>query len=302
MLDIKVILHEKKIIETEIYYKTTNNHHYLEYHSFHPAHTKNNIPYTLAKRIIVFTSDSNKEITELDKLRGWLTESKYPKRIIDKVFHNAQLQGPAPNPKNKKEVIPLVSTYYNNYSNHNVVEQANLLLHNCPDNETKECFKNKKIILALKQPPSLIRELTSAKFDSCNMPQNKRGLYKCNNLNCKICKLYLTQGTSFTTSKGTLWEIPTHITCHSKMVIYYQTCKFCEQTTNIGKTNNLRLRMNNHISACRLGNSTDLFDKNNPEPYFTFSVFMELNDINKLLVYEKHLQRNGRDTINRHVT
>ena len=64
----------------------------------------------------------------------------------------------------------------------------------------------------------------------------------------------------FITTKGTLWEIPTHTTCHSKIVIYYQTCKFCEQTTNNGKTNNLRLRMNNHISACRLGNSTDLFD------------------------------------------
>lgn len=309
MLDVKVILHQNTRIETEIYYKTTNNHHYLEYGSFHPEHIKNNIPYTLAKRVIVFTSDSNKEKTELNKLRKWLTESNYPTKIIDKAFHNAKLQGPAPNPKEKKELIPLISTYCSNYSNKSIIKEANLLLENCPDEETKKCFKNKKVILAFKQPPNLMRQLTSAKFDSSDKIQNKKGIFKCKNPNCKICKLYLVECTSFKTAKGVIWEVPTFVTCNSKMVLYYQICMFCKTTSNIGKTNDLRLRTNNHISACRLGNSTDKFDNHvyhcnrekKMEPYFKLMVLMEINDMNKLLVYENHLHKNGHDTINRTV-
>ena len=34
--------------------KETNTHDYLRYDSHHPDHVKNNIPFTLAKKIIVF--------------------------------------------------------------------------------------------------------------------------------------------------------------------------------------------------------------------------------------------------------
>ena len=308
MLDVKVVLHDNKKVETEIFYKATNNHHYLEYDSFHPDHTRNNIPYNLAKRVIVFTSDSSKEIKELQKLRKWLTESNYPKRVIDKAFKNARLQGPAPNPKQKKEVIPLVTLHCNNLTNRNIVKQANTLLEHCVDKETKERFQNKRVVLALKQPPNLIRQLTNAKFDSQNTSRKERGLYKCGRSNCKICNLYIIECTAFETASGTLWEIPTYITCQSKKVIYFQKCSTCNVVSNIGKTVDFRSRMNNHISACRLGGSTDIFDnhvhacnKEKQEPFFQLRVLMELNDVNKLLVYENYFHRNGHDTINRTV-
>ena len=63
--------------------------------------------------------------------------------------------------------------------------------------------------------------------------------------------------------------------------------------------------MNNHISACRLGTSTDKFDNhvhncndNKKEPYFKLMILMEVNDINKLLTYEKSFHQKGYDTIN----
>ena len=56
-MDVKVILHNLRYVETELYYKDTNNHHYLEYDSFHAKHVKNNIPFNFFKIIIVFTSD-----------------------------------------------------------------------------------------------------------------------------------------------------------------------------------------------------------------------------------------------------
>ena len=258
MLDVKVILHDNTRVETEIYYKATNNHHYLEYDSFHPTHVKNNIPYNLAKRIIVFTSDPAKVEIELSKLKKWLIEVKYPTEVINKAFHNAKLQGPAPDPRNKKKSIPLISTHSSNFTNKSIVKQANRLLANCPDKETRSCFKDKRVIMATRQPPNLLRQLTSAKFGGNDIAP--KGIYKCSNNNCKICRMYLKECKSFQTANDTTWHVQSHITCNSKLVIYYQVCSFFNKVSNIGKTNNLRLRINNHISACRSGNSTDKFD------------------------------------------
>ena len=124
MFDIKVILHNSRTIETDIYYKTTNPHDYLCYDSHHPNHIKQNIPYNLAKRIITFVPDSEKEEIRLKELKSWLINCKYPIPIINRYFHNAKLQGLAPDPKRKTEILPLVSTYYGNYSNKNLVAKT----------------------------------------------------------------------------------------------------------------------------------------------------------------------------------
>ena len=128
MLDINIILHNSRTIETDIYYKETNSHHYLPYNSHHPDHIKRNIPFNLAKRIIVFTSDENKVETRLTELKNWLLNSSYPLSVIERSFHNAKLQGPAPNPLEKKKVLPLVTTHYSNFSNKDIVKQANICL------------------------------------------------------------------------------------------------------------------------------------------------------------------------------
>ena len=59
-LDVSVILHQNGSLETDIFYKETNSHDYLNYFSHHPQHTKQNIPYNLAKRIIVFVLDEER--------------------------------------------------------------------------------------------------------------------------------------------------------------------------------------------------------------------------------------------------
>ena len=299
-------MHDNRIIETEIYYKTTNNHHYLEYNSFHPTHIKENIPYNLAKRIIVFTSNPQKETEELQNLRKWLLDSDYPPAIINKAFHNAKLQGPAPDPKKKAEIIPFVTEYCTNFTNNGVVKKANMLLQNCPDMDTKKCFENKKIVMAYRQPPNILRELTSAKFDSVKIITKPKGIFKCNDKKCKICNLYMIECKSFKVADNETWEVPTHITCQSTKVLYFQICTGCDHESNVGKTNNLRYRINNHISSCRLGTSTDKFDnhvyhckRDNNEPYFKLMVLMEVNEIEKLLIYEDYFHKRGFDTINR---
>ena len=124
-LDITVLLHENCYVETDIFYKETNTHDYLNYDSHHRNHTKYNIPFDLAKRILVFVSDEQKVALRLKELRKWLLNCGYPEPVIDKSFFNVKLQGPANKLANSKNILPLVSTYYLNFDKRNIIKSIN---------------------------------------------------------------------------------------------------------------------------------------------------------------------------------
>ena len=105
-------MHENGYVETDIFYKETNTHDYLNYDSHHPYHIKYNIPFNLAKRILVFVSDEQKVALRLKELLQWLLNCGYPESVIDKSFSNAKLQDPANKLAIPKNILPLVSTYY----------------------------------------------------------------------------------------------------------------------------------------------------------------------------------------------
>ena len=103
------------------------------------------------------------------------------------------------------------------------------------------------------------------------------------------------------------------ITCQSKNVLYWQKCLWCPRTpeTSTRKTINFREWQNNHISACRLGGSTDKFDNHvyeyrkkyctgneGSEPYFQLFAFFPVKDASTLESYERHLHILGLDTMN----
>ncbi len=306
-LDVQVLLFEDGKIETDIYYKTTNSHDYLDYHSHHPTHTKNNIVYGLAKKIVEFVSNYETEEIRMKELEEWLITCKYPKDVIRKGIHNARLQGPGPNPENKKRTLPFVTTHHSNINSSDIVKLSNKLIENVEDNRMKTAFGNTKVVLALKQPPNLLRQLTRAEFNSVLINQLPPGIFTCSRPNCNICKFYLQQCTSFICANNKEWFVRSHITCHSKNVIYYLKCSSCNgATTYSGKAGITRQRINNHISDCRTGNTTDIFDLHvfecNPhhiEPFFELYIFLELSDSKLMDSYEKYIHRGNYDTMNR---
>ena len=308
-LDIEVILTDNKIITTDIYYKDTNPHDYLNYHSAHPSHTKDAIPFNLAKRIIVFVSEEEQIEYRLRELENWLLKCEYPLGKIRQAFHRAKLQGPAP--QRKKDNIPLVTTYHPNLNFKHMIKTISNLLKNISEPNTKDKFKNISPMLAFKQPPNLSSILTKAKFSSINQPrfQSIPGIKLCSNNRCKLCKLYLQPVNSFETANGTVWNIKSEITCESKNVIYFLSCNSCNGITNyIGQTTNLRNRMNNHISESRTGISTCNFPKHVfscatsthsfQEPFFKIFAFMKLTDSRLLLSYENKLFKAGHAVMN----
>ena len=64
--------------------------------------------------------------------------------------------------------------------------------------------------------------------------------------------------------------------------------------------------MNCHISESKSGNTTDTFDKHvysckkdHLDPVFQLHVLLEVEDYDKLLIYEEHFHKQGFDTDNR---
>ena len=319
-LDVLVILLNYRSFSTDIFYKETNSHFYLDYHSHHPQHIKDNLPYTLAKKIVVFVSDTDQMNFRLQQMKQWLLKCHYPPKLIKKGIRNAMLQGPAPPPKNTEDFLIFTSKYISNYSHHNTVHQINNLLKNTNSERLNEIFANCSTMLAHKQPHNLLRLVTKAAFNTTTTVDTAQanGLYKGIHppwITCKLCDLYIQECTSFTCSNGKVWEIKSRIDCHSKNLLYYLKCLWCPDennpTTYTGKTNETRDRMNNHISSCRSGNSTNIFDKHvyecrkkhgekgDIEPFFHIYAFYTIKSAEALETHEKNLHKKGYDTMNR---
>ena len=256
---------------------------------------------------MIFTTDPVKENKALNDMREWLYKSNYPKQVVARGLHNAKLQGPAPPPSMKKDVVPFVTTHCSNYATNSIIKKANMLLENCPDDSTRNFFSDKKVIQALRQPPNILRQVTSAKYTRCTnpIPIQPNGVFACLDPRCKIHNLYLVQCSTFTLANGTIWKVPTHITCNSKKVIYFLKCNTCDWFSYLGKTNILRKRTNNHISCGKSGKGKNRADKHffvcnkdHQEPLFQLYVLMELNDYDKLRVYEDDFHKRGFDTCN----
>ena len=305
-LDISIILHSSGLIETDIYYKPTNHHDYLDYKSHHPDHIKKNIPFNLAKRIIVFVSNEEREKIRLNELQTWLRHCNYPSKVISRAFRNAQLRGPAPSKAHEAKKIPLITTYYNNFHFDRTIKLINNHFNSFTDPRLREIFGNANTILSLRQPPNLLRQLTKAEFGRTNPPK-ENGIFKCTNKRCILCKSYLQPVKSFICANGFEWHIKSHITCKSVNVNYYLECLSCNaKETYTGKTTIFRSRLNVHISSCRTGRSTNKFDLHvfncgtNPktEPYFRAYAYISHSSPKYLLTYEKYLHRQKFDTMN----
>ena len=310
-LSIKVITLENGKIEFDVFYKETNAHDYLHYDSHHPTHTKDNIPYSLAKRIVVITSDDRLLKKNLDDLRRWLRNQGYPNRIIEKGIHDAQLQGPA-NQTSTKKAVPLITPYLSNYDITNTLHTTKDLITNSKNPRVRNAFKDTRFIQSYKQPSNLLRTLSNSAFITDQQrATSKNGIFLCGRQICEICSFgYLQECTSFVTSNGTTWDVKCYASCSSKNVLYLIKCNYCDYVSKTGLTDDFRPRTNNHRSGCRHGTTSDEFDNHvyacsrqrgvpPTEPHFKIYIFMVLNDYHKLLNYERKLHLAGHDTMNR---
>ena len=306
-LDLSIMVEEDGTTHTDVYYKPTNSHDYLHFDSFHPTHTRQNIPYCLAKRIVVFCSDSDIMEQRLSEMKKLLSRCRYPENVIDKGIFNAKKQGPAPQKTDKDNIVAYIHPNMSNYQFNHILKSTTNLLQNAESDVIKDIFKDVRLVEAVSQPRNLLRILSSK--STTNNNDTTPGIFaECNINKCEICKFgYIEDCTSFTTSSGKTWVIKSHINCNSRNVIYYLECVFCDgDVTKTGKTFFMRDRINNHRSDCHTGRTTDVFDRHvhecgahrGQQPYFRVKAFMKLNKPDKLLTYENLFHQRKYATIN----
>ena len=242
-LDVLVKLNDGRI-STDIYFKPTDTHLYLNFKSCHPKHTKVNIPFCLALRVVTIVSDKSQQGDHLDQLKYFLRKQNYPETLIENRIDRAIKKGPITadsKPKNKENVIPLVTTF--NPCNTNVLP----FIRGCEkvlqkSDRMKHILNKSSIINSKRQPKNLKRILTSSKFDYIS---SEIKVSKCGDKRCKTCP-DLTEGTEISFNNGTRFGVKRSMNCKTEYVVYTLTCSKCGEFY-VGKTTNmLKQRMTVH--------------------------------------------------------
>ena len=78
-------------IQTDIYYKPTYSKQYLLYTSCHPKHTRNSIPYNLARRLKTIVSENRVLDQRLNELKNYLRKRKYPLKLVEDAVEKVKL-------------------------------------------------------------------------------------------------------------------------------------------------------------------------------------------------------------------
>ena len=216
-LDIMVIKNHDNTIATDIFYKPTNSHRYLDFRSCHRHHTKVNVPFNLAQRICKIVSEEQRRDFRLEELKTFLISCYYPQELINRAINTAKDQNNyfTLNLQNS-DIIPLVITNDPNHTidfNHIKNPMNNV---KCP--RLKRTFKNKPL-LSTRQPPNLKRLLTRAEYN----PEEEQGVILCARPKCDLCRLgYLKIQTEVKSPTGaTLFKLYKRFHCNSRTFYTY---------------------------------------------------------------------------------
>lgn len=248
-LDILLYKEETKLF-TDIYYKGTDTHQYLDFHSCHPKHTKYNIPYTLARRICAIVTKEDVRNKRLRELEKFLQKQNYPNTIIKKGIEKASALeiNELRSAKEKHEtnkILPLVITHNpNNPQVIGTIKENLKFLNN--STKMKSVLDQTKVIVSRRQPKNLKRHLMKAQFSSEKITPV---VTKCEEPRCGTCN-YLKTGNSITLKNGKVWTIKSTMNCKARNVIYTIICTKCE-SFYIGQTENLRNRVTLHKEQIR---------------------------------------------------
>ncbi|CAN7951906.1 unnamed protein product [Ixodes pacificus] len=150
-------------LETKVYRKSSDRQEYLHYHSSHPRHCKNNIPYGQAHRFKRICSNESDFNSSAGQLRDVLDKQKYPKGIVDDAISRAaaldrnKLLSDRAKIRNDRPPTNLVLTYDANLPNpnkilkrhFNIIEQSPRLSQaiTSPPRVTYRRSKNLKVTL-----------------------------------------------------------------------------------------------------------------------------------------------------------
>ena len=174
-----------------------------------------------------------------------LIERNQPPEMIDYTFTRCF----QPKQDKNKDFVKIIFTRTFNPNHVINLNKLTRSIENIRSNELKQCFQNKTVKLATRQPKNLRKILTKAKFEENPQPPpvKKVGFFPCNDCIYHRCG-YFNSCKSFqfkANDMSMIWHYKRYFKCDRNNVIYILMCNTCERFY-LGQKTNLKQRIRKH--------------------------------------------------------
>ena len=226
-LDVLVIKNGTSL-QTDVYFKQTDTHNYLPFHSCHPRGTKHNIPYNLALRLQMLVSDTKQREVRFQELRTLLIAKGYPENLIANGINQAKQHSRESllQEKEKSDMQDIVT--YSTIHNPNNAQISNIIKDTYRGIQSttslQRSFNNRRIILANRRSQNIKELVTRAAYYNSNTDTTKCSIKKCGK-KCVTCShLVETSEVKFKTSDEP-FMLKHNFSCNSRNLIYLIVCE-----------------------------------------------------------------------------
>ena len=250
---LKDTLNENKYhVSTDIYHKPTDTFNYFPFGSFAPRHISRNIPYNLGRRIATIVSNPKVRELRFKELTHRLVAKKYPEKLIhDSIIKAKSIDRDTLINKIK---FPTENNNVTLVIDHNPrrKDPSQLIKQCCEPLKFTNKILNKKlsmpkVIVAKRQPPNLLRQLSLNLDRDQNITTNSNNFTKCTDSRCLFCQIVIENET-YTTKSGYVLKRNFPMTCKTRDLIYLLICEGCLEEY-MGETGTqMNLRTNLHRS------------------------------------------------------
>lgn len=245
------------IYKTETGFKTvvkgkeTDSGSFLPFHSSHPRHCRENIPFSMARRVRALTDDDNMALLQMSELSLKLLSAGYPEGLVHSAVQEAmtlsitdlrQKMGK----QNEDDIITFVHTY--DPAHPDLMREIRSVVSRIFTSvECRAIFGGTKLIDSRREPSNLLRLLQHSRFDESGGTFKTWGVTGCGLKNCKLCGEIMETDSVWFANAGVSFRIRATMDCNVRNVIYALFCGGCAQSY-IGETVCLRDRATAHRS------------------------------------------------------
>lgn len=240
--------------ETVVQSKNTDSESILNYTSSHPRSCRDNIPFSLARRVKALTDNEKMASIQMGNLSSRLIKANYPKGLVYSAVQNAMSLSTFELRQIKKEVgnddvLPFVHTY--DQSSAEIVNEIKKITSRLFTSfECKPIFGDARVISSRREPPSILRQLQHSKFDETGSARGDRGVTRCGMRNCATCLEIIETDAIFFEKLGYSFRINAKMDCTVRNVVYLLICGACNKYY-VGETVCLRNRASSHRSNAK---------------------------------------------------
>ena len=239
---------------TVVQSKNTDSESVLNFNSSHPRHCKENIPFSMARRVKALTDDETLVDSQMKILSNKLLKANYPLGLVRSAIQSAKALSTTdlrkPRLKTNDSVLPFVHTYDPSITSL-LKEIKNLTSRLFTSIECRSIFGDTKVIASRREPPSILKQLQHSRFDDSGRASFNRGVSRCGMRACETCSQIIETDTIFFKNASLMFNINSKMDCTARNVVYALFCNGCDKYY-IGETVNLRNRASSHRSNSKV--------------------------------------------------